>query len=281
MMNGPTDLLAQLDDKVLLKNLVLTALLLVGVLGARVLVLRALRARGLQPDELRRYTASTRSLAFAIFVVGGAALWFSELKVFALSLAAVAAAIVVATKELIMCVGGTFLRTSSRSFEIGDRIEIAGVRGDVIDATLLSTTIFEIGPGHVGHQRTGRSITMPSSLFLANPVVNESFTDAYVLHTFNVVIPNDGSWEKKENALLDAAKAELEPYASEAKTFFERMSKERGIETPTQEPRVLIQIETPHSITLICRLPTPARRKGRIEQAIIRRYCGPSVIDGE
>src|SRR5438132_3419158 len=104
MMNA-TDLLTQLDDKVLLKNALLTALLLVGVLGTRVLVLRALRARGLQPDEIRRYTASTRSLALAIFVIGGAALWFSELKVFALSLAAVAAAIVVATKELIMCVG--------------------------------------------------------------------------------------------------------------------------------------------------------------------------------
>ena len=242
------------------------------MIGSRYLTLRALRARGLAPEEMRRYMASTRSIALVLFIVGGFAVWFSELKIFALSLAAVAAAIVVATKEIIMCVGGTFLRTSSRSFEIGDRIEIAGVRGDVIDTTLLSTTILEIGPGQVGHQRTGRSITMPSSLFLANPVVNESFTDAYVLHTFSVVVPNDGTWAKREQALLDAAQKEMAPYATESQAFFERMSKERGIETPTQEPRVLIQLDSPLSLTLICRLPTPARRKGRIEQAVLRRY---------
>jgi small-conductance mechanosensitive channel len=261
-----------LDERVLIKNLLFTAVLLAGVLGARALVLKALRTRNLSGDEYRRYTASTRSIALVIFVVGGGALWFSELKVFALSLAAVAAAVVIATKELIMCVSGTFMRTSSRSFEIGDRIEIGGHRGDVIDATLLSTTLLEIGPGHVGHQRTGRAITLPSSIFLSQPVVNESFTDAYVLHTFSVVVTHDGAWEKREKALLAAAETEMAPYAAEAKAFFERMSRERAIETPTQEPRVLLQIDNPTSLTLICRLPTPARRKGRIEQAILRRY---------
>ena len=265
-------LLAALDDRVIVKHLLFTALLLIGVVAGRALTLRTLKARGLAPEEYRKYVAATRSIALVVFVVGGGALWFSELKIFALSLAAVAAAIVVATKEIIMCVGGTFLRTSSRSFEIGDRIEIGGVRGDVIDSTLLSTTVLEIGPGKVGHQRTGHSITMPSSLFLSQPVVNESFTDTYVLHTFSVVVANDGTWAEKERALLAAANTEMAPYAEEAKTFFERMSKDRGIETPTQDPRVLIEIDSPYAMRLICRLPTPARRKGRIEQAVIRRY---------
>ena len=93
-----------------------------------------------------------------------------------------------------------------------------------------------------------------------------------MLHTFSVVVQNDGRFEAAERALLDGARAEMAPYAEEAHRFFERMSKERHIEIPTQEPRVLVQIDAPRSLKLICRLPTPTRRKGRIEQAILRRY---------
>lgn len=265
-------LLAALDTREIVENLLLTLLLWAGAFGARWALLRALKARNLGFEEQRRFVASTRSTVLVVLLVGTAALWFDQLKVFALSLAAVSAAMVLATKELIMCIGGTFLRTSSRSFEIGDRIEIGPFRGDVIDATLLSTTILEIGPGHVGHQRTGRAITVPSSMFLHTPLVNESFTDAYVLHTFAVVAPHDASWAQREKALLDAATDEMAPYAIESREFFERMSRSRGIETPTQEPRVLIQLEDAYSMKLICRLPTPARRKGRIEQAVLRKY---------
>lgn len=265
-------LLAALDTREIVENLLLTLLLWAGAFGARWALLRALKSRNLGVEEQRRFLASTRSTVLVILLVGTAALWFDQLKIFALSLAAVSAALVLATKELIMCVGGTFLRTSSRSFEIGDRIEIGPFRGDVIDATLLSTTILEIGPGHVGHQRTGRAITVPSSMFLNTPLVNESFTDAYVLHTFSVVAPHDASWALREKALLEAATAEMAPYADESREFFERMSRTRGIETPTQEPRVLIQLADAYAMTLVCRLPTPARRKGRIEQAVLRRY---------
>lgn len=38
------------------------------------------------------------------------------------------------------------------------------------------------------------------------------------------------------------------------------------------EPRVSIQVPDPSKIHLLVRLAAPARRKGRIEQAIIRRF---------
>jgi small-conductance mechanosensitive channel len=269
--------LLALEPHQLWKNLLLTALLWAAAFGARELVRRTLRTRGLNLDEQRRFMASTRNVMLAVLAVGTVALWFQELRVFALSLAAVAAAVAISVKELIMCVGGSFLRTSSRSFEIGDRVEVGSVRGDVIDTALFTTTILEIGPGHVGHQRTGRAITLPNSVFFTQPVVNESFTETYVLHTFTVVAPNDETWALREKALLDAATEEMAPYAEESKAFFERMSRERAIETPTQEPRVLLQIDAPTTLKMICRLPAPARRKGRIEQAILRRYLTSTV----
>ena len=69
-------------------------------------------------------------------------------------------AIVLATKEIIMCLSGAIYRASSGTFKVGDRVEIGAFRGDVIDQTLLATTILEIGPGQAIHQHSGRTVTL-------------------------------------------------------------------------------------------------------------------------
>lgn len=269
---APAELLAALDRATMVKNGLLTLALLAAVLGARWLVMRALKKRGLRPDELRRITGSTRSAMLAVLAVGTGALWFDELKLLALSLAAVAAAVVLATKELIMCAGGSFLRSSSRAFEVGDRVELGGVRGDVVDTTLFTTTILEVGPSTVGHQRTGRAVTVPNSMIFTHPITNESYTDVFLLHSFAVCVRADARWRDAERALLSAMEAEMHRYADEALRFFERVAKEQHIDVPPQQPRVLVQVEPADTLRLWCRLPAPAREKGTVEQAVLRRF---------
>jgi small-conductance mechanosensitive channel len=270
-------MLLAVDEWSLLKNVLLTALLWAAAFGARALIRRALLTRGLSVEDQRRFMAVTRNVLLLVLSVGTAAVWFDELKVFALSLAAVAAALAISTKELLMCLGGSFVRSSSRSFEIGDRIEIGNVRGDVIDTSMLTTTVLEIGPGPGGHQRTGRAITLPNSLYLSLPLTNESFTEAYVLHGFTVVVGWDSDWAQREKALLEAALAEMEPYAEEARRFFQRVARERAIEPPSVDPQVLIHLEAPERLLMVCRLPTPAREKGSVEQAILRRFLATTT----
>jgi hypothetical protein len=80
--------LAALSAGALLKSALLTALLWLGAFGARWLVLRALKVRGMPLEQYRRVVGTTRSIIVVVLLVGTAALWFDELKVFALSLAA-------------------------------------------------------------------------------------------------------------------------------------------------------------------------------------------------
>ncbi len=261
-----------IDGREIVKNLVITLALWIFALVVRQFVVASLKKRGLKPADLRKLMSMSRDLVLIILVIGTATVWIDELKTFALSLVAVAAAVVIATKELIMGAAGTFLRSSSKSFEIGDRIEVHGVRGDVVDTNLFTTTILEIGPGHIGHQQTGRAVTIPNALFLMHPVVNETFSDAFVLHTFEVPVARDSNWSEAENNLLLACTEAQAAYAAEARTYFERRQTERGIESPTLDPKVLIRVDDADKLTLIARLPVPARRKGRIEQTIVHRF---------
>src|SRR5690606_32112227 len=110
-----------------------------------------------------RLILSSALLILAVVVLRSVAARFirshvqsAELRTVAISIVAIAVAFVVATKELILCITGSILKMASRSFVIGDRIQVKDFRGDVIDQNLLATTILEVGPGKLTHQRTGR-----------------------------------------------------------------------------------------------------------------------------
>lgn len=224
------------------------------------------------PEHRRRLLASVRNLMIGLLLIGVIVIWGSEIKAVAISVLAVAAAIVLATKELIMCISGSLLRTGSHAFKIGDRIEVNGIRGDVFDTTLLTTTIFEVGPGPNAHQSTGRTIQLPNSLFLAQPVINETATEGYALHSLIVPLKITDDVAAAEHALISAARAECDGYLDTARRNMEQIGKTQGIEALSVEPRVSVHLPEPERVNLMLRFPVPARRKGRIEQAILRRY---------
>lgn len=256
-----------------------TLVLLVGLLILRGAVRRALQRSQLPAEVRRRWFVSVRYIGVLLFILGVVMIWAAELRTAAISFVAIAAAIVLATKELIMCLSGTILRTTSRGAALGNRIELAGIRGDVIDFGILTTTLLEVGPGTLSHQRTGRAIVLPNSVWLNTPMINETFTSDYVLH--NVTIPTkptDGeSWKEQEARLLRAAQAECAPFIDEARAQIERQGKEQGLDTPTVDPKVSLRVPEPGRLDLLLRFPAPTSTRGRVEQAILRRFFDVEV----
>ncbi|MFG0274430.1 MAG: mechanosensitive ion channel domain-containing protein [Phycisphaerales bacterium] len=260
------------------RHLVASALLILLIIVGRWLALRHVTRSTDHSENLRRrWIVQIRNAAVLIALLGLLIIWAQELRTVALSAIAVAAAIVIATKELIMCLSGTILEGSANTFQIGDRIEVDGLRGDVFDQTLLTTTILEIGPGQQTHQFTGRKVVIPNSVFLAKPVFNETATDEYVLHIFAVPVKTEDDWRSAEARLLEAAKRECAPYLDDARRHMEHIGKEQGIRSLSVEPRVTIQLPEPGRINLIVRIPTPARHRGRVEQSILRAVA-PTLV---
>ena len=138
------------------------------------------------PHLQRRWTANVRNLLLFLALLGLVLIWAPQLRTFALSLTAVAVAIVVATKELILCFSGSFMRASSRSFAVGDWIEIAGTRGEVVDHNVFVTILHEFEPGSFNY--AGRTTVLPNSLFLGQPMRNDSLMRDYAYHGFSLTL---------------------------------------------------------------------------------------------
>jgi small-conductance mechanosensitive channel len=232
-------------------------------------------------DLRRRWLLQVRNLTFALVALGLVLIWATELKTAAISVVAIVAAMVIATKELILCLTGGFLKISSRMFVLGDHVEINGVRGEVIDQTLLTTKLMESSGGPNGSQYTGRTIILPNAILLAQPVYNESLTKSFGLHVFTVPVKADAGWEAHEAALVKALNDTCADYLEHAKSAVAALAREEGLNTPSVEPRVQVAVPEPGRVDLIARLPYPVDAKSRVIQQVLRAYLRESASIGK
>lgn len=253
----------------LIVPLINTAILIALVIILKMLTARFIR-RSVVTSELRgRLLVNFRNGFLLFSLIGLVMIWGDQLRTLALSIVAIAVAFVVATKELILCVTGSLLKTGAGSFHLGDRIQVKEFRGDVIDQSLLATTILEVGPGKASHQRTGRMIVIPNALFVSEAVVNESFMTRYGFHVFIVPFKLEDDWQKAREALLASAFSHCQPYLEQARAYMTRVGNERGLEVPSADPRVSIQVPEAGEIHLIVRIPVQSGHKSYMEQAIL------------
>src|SRR5690606_25179459 len=98
----------------------------------------------------------------------------------ALSITAFVVALVVATKEMILCLTGAIMRATTQPFKAGEWITIDGVTGEVIDLDAFAFRLQEVDMSGKTYQFTGRTITIPNSKLFTHNVENANFFKAYI-----------------------------------------------------------------------------------------------------
>lgn len=199
-------------------------------------------------------------------------IWAPELRTFAVSIVAFAVALVIAFKEFITCILGAVVRANVEGAEIGGRIHINGVRGDVVSSDLLSTTLLEVN--EYG-QRTGKTVVLPNSLFIGNPATTESDGDRkYVLLTVGVPMKRGDDVLGMEKTLLEVGKALSDPYMKDAKKHIARFNRKYGFDVPDPEPRIMFDLDDPEKVTVNLRMVVPVSEQHKKRQQILRAVIG-------
>lgn len=264
-----TDLrLDTIDFGVLLSmDLIASLILALVLLIVRTIVNRLLRARtDTQSHVQRRWIATTRNVFFFLLLLGLTLIWAPQLQTFALSLTAVAVAVVVATKELILCILGSFMRTSSRVFSVGDWIEVGAVRGEVIDHSLLMTRLQQFEPGSFHY--AGRTVDIPNSAFFSTPIHNLTIGRDYIFHSFSITVEPKFSLVAQSESINAVIEKYYSAYASEARRVNDNLERRVGVDL--LDPEVSTRFSTTDlgkyrvSIRLFC----PTRLAEKLEDDI-------------
>lgn len=271
MRDGVAEMMAVLESWNVTKQVFSSTALLVAFLFFRwTLILTIRQWNAPSGEEKRRWIIQVKNVSVIILAAGLFGIWATELRAFALSMVAVAAALAIATKEIIQCFLGGFYITSVKPFELGDRIEINGVRGEVIDHNFLSTVLLEIGPQADVNLLSGRQVVLPNSVFLSHPLKNQSLQQDYVLQTLRVAIAAGEKWQEVERLLLDAAQRECQSFLEPALHAMKRLAQREGLDLPRVEPRTSLQYDDFGRLHITLRFPAPLGHVTRVEQAILR-----------
>lgn len=116
---------------------------------------------------------------------------------------------------------------TKRPFELGDRVIISDMKGDVIDITLTHIYLREIGGIVAGEENSGRIIMVPNSILFEQKIVNYTKQDEYVLDQVVTLVTYESNLDKAIKIALESAKkhtkefigmTKQEPYV---RTFFQ------------------------------------------------------------
>ncbi|BDU37554.1 mechanosensitive ion channel family protein [Vibrio nigripulchritudo] len=253
-----------LENKLLLSALVILVIVLI-----RKLIISMIRGDvNFLSEDQRKWISRTKNGTFSVIIITLFLLWQSEISEFALSLTAIAVAVVVASKEIILCFTGSIQRASSRSFRIGDWIEVGNLCGEVIEHNLMATVIQEIDLHHGNYNYTGKTATLPNSMFFSIPVKNLNFMKRYVYHSFNIVVGEFRNLYPMFPSLLAKIDDHCEDFIDVAKRYNVVIERHAGVDLPGAEPHISISSANTGEQVVHFMLFCPTDRAFEIEQLV-------------
>lgn len=187
--------------------------------------------------EQRSWIIRIKNTAGILMVVGLIMIWAPQLHTFALSITAFAVALVVATKEMILCLTGAIMRATSNQFKVGDWVTVDNVTGEVIDMDPLSFRLQEVDMEGKTYHFTGQTITVPNAKLFTSNVVNANFFKAYIFEDVRVTVQYmDIDPDAAMGVLQDVVDTYFEPHKKDALAFNKKIRKKEGIEIGTAQP---------------------------------------------
>ena len=145
-----------------------------------------------------------------------ARIWFQGIESFTTLLGIFSAGLAIALKDPISDIAAWLFIIVKRPLEVGDRIEINSISGDVIDIRVFQFTLLEINNWAGADQSTGRIVHIPNSMVFTKSLANYSKGFKYIWNEIRVTITFESDWRKAKGMLEKIAKAHTMHLTEEA-----------------------------------------------------------------
>lgn len=262
------------NQQLLIQGGITTIFIIAGILVARYFLSRFIKGKSeILEKGQRRWLNNINNATVLVILVALVFIWAPQIHTFALSLTAFAVAVVLTTKELLMCLTGGFLRATTKPFDIGDWITVDGMTGEVMRITGLATTLEEIDTAHGGYRFTGRTIHIPNSRYLSVNAENANFIRSYVYQTVPITVQyGDLDPEKLMTELQKITETYFAPYREDALKFNKKVERKVAVDFDDPDPQFFLRTkEDGHNIFTV-RMFVPTMQAADISTNITRDF---------
>lgn len=197
-----------------------------------------------------RVKKSTSYIIIIITFIMVGRVWFQGIQSLATFIGLFSAALAIVMKDVILNIAGWFYIIIKSPFKVGDRIEIDGIAGDVIDIQVFSFALMEIKNWVDADQSTGRIVYLPNVFIFNKALLNYSKGIPYIWNEIPISVPLESNWKKAKSILNDIADRYGEVISSKAEASIKEASKKFRLYNAQLEPTVYTKID-PDSSSII------------------------------
>jgi len=179
------------------------------------------------------------------------------------------AGLAIALQDPIVSLVGWFLIIGKFGVSVGDRVEINGVKGDVIDIGLLRIAVLEVGNWVSAEQSTGRVVFFPNSFIFKNHYFNYSTGNSFIWDEIRIRVTHESDWKTAKQIIESVATRVSQAFVDEAKTQQQRVAQQFHINLGTLTPYVYVSIAE-SGVDLLLRYLTAIRKRRATQDEICR-----------
>lgn len=203
-------------------------------------------------------------LAFAV------ALFADSLAGFGTIVAVLLAGVAIALQDILKSFVGWLYVSSRSGLEVGSRVEVSGVVGDVIDIGVLKTTLLEVGNQVFGQQSTGRLVTVPNFRLVSESVFLSAARNPFVWQEVQITVPFESDWQRGEEILLEVGNELFAEIGSDVERGFKQLERRYAFKYGKLTPIVYVSLGE-SGIELTLRFLAPVRRRRGLVDSTSRR----------
>ncbi|MHB8604592.1 MAG: hypothetical protein ACYDCK_04990 [Thermoplasmatota archaeon] len=258
--------------------------------GVALLVVLRVAAAALTRRGATRADSAMRPLetlgTLAIVIVAVASLT-GEAGSALVSLGLIGFGVSLALQRPLLALAGWVNIRAGRLVREGDRIEIMGVVGDVLEIGLFTTRVWEIGsaasPVAAGAsvtlgRPTGRIVALSNASFLEHPLANATHDSAHVFDEFAVTVAYEGDLELARRLLRACGEEVLDRGAHEAAAVaYRRLTRGMPIETNFPAEPVILEALQDSWIELRLRYLVDVRNRAGVRTALARAWLAATA----
>ena len=265
-----------------LTNIIWTLVVIVVILIGRRVARRVIRRNVEDHEASYRANKVINYLATATFFVWGAFIWVDAFDNLSTYLGLVSAGIAIALADVLKNMAGWVYILGRRPLQVGDRVEINGVKGDVVDIRLFRFTLMEVNGWVDAEQSTGRLIHVPNGLLFNHDVANYTEGFAYIWHELPVLITFESDWKLAEELIRGALDEGAPEVSGAAGQRIRETAQGYSIRVGTLTPTVYLTVRD-SGVLLTARYLVEARtrrgREDRVWRAILEAFAEHDSIN--
>lgn len=186
-------------------------------------------------------------------VTGLISIWFDDPARLATAIGLVTAGLAFALQRVVTAFAGYILILRGKTFNIGDRITMGGIRGDVIGLGFLQTVIMEMGqPPEVqsadpamwvqARQYSGRIVSITNAKIFDEPVYNYTRDFPFIWEEMHLPISYTSDYSKAEEIILNAVGAHTRKISELGDAALTELERRYFVKRSDLEPKVYLRL---------------------------------------